>query len=612
MKWIILDVHLARSFDEWVSDVITNVRHFEQAHSKVYAVIMNKLWELLFQGLDSNNNYSVLKVYGTLSKLVENYKVRFADSMPSGRTLFDELTGIIDSEHEANFKVEESAKLFQRHIDGNVDKNDDVIINILNILFLTLRCLSDDNEEKYVIVFDNFERFIAKDELHNIDVNAIRVLLISYVRRINKLGNCHRHHFKFLLAVRDSTARMCGIRLHSSDSLSSDLDLSGWYDTQSVINLKKQWYIDNNIPLTESDIVEQIIGDLRTCPNHRLTGLKLFIDPLFNDNKRLIVDFIGSMIENPLNSKWKNMYIQLWKSNTPMSRFMARSIIRGMILYELESLSDKLFEHLQTYHSNNENSGIGDARKILTILFNNIQNGNANEMPLSLVLSELFHVTDIQAIWNDEVYAQAVGSVSEILFYMNSYNRRENDWLQFIDLQIKGNSCSIVAEDADKFKQILGNNMENCFIHLMPGGRAYLMYIVASFEFFSLRYTQNYSPLFTLIPTPEKIMQYESTEAIPCYYVIKRVTKYAIKCIKSLKNGEDSIKLHIGNSATGIYHYERIINQHISYVSSFVTYVRNVFCSSSEINDVVKNKYEDLLVEIENQLNKYKTYMLQK
>lgn len=607
-----MDVHLARSFDEWVSDIITNVCHFEQAHSKVYAVIMNKIWELLFQGLDSNNNYSVLKVYTTLSKLVENYKIRFSDSLPSGRALFDELAEIINSEHEMYFKVEESAKIFQRHIDGNVGKNDDVIIYILNILLLTLRCLSDDIEEKYVIVFDNFERFIAKDELRNNDVNSIRLLLISYIRRINKLGNCQRHHFKFLLAVRDSTARMCGIRLHSSDSLSSDLDLNGWYDTQSVINLKKQWYIDNQIPLTESDIIEQIIGDLRTCNDHTLTGLKLFIDPLFNDNKRLIVDFIGSMIENPINNKWENMYIQLWNENTSRSRFMARSIIRGMILNELEKLPDKLFEHLKTYSSNNENSGIGDARKILTILFNNIQNGNANEMPLGLVLSELFHVSDIQAIWNNEVYAQAVKSVSEILFYMNSYNRRENDWLQFIDLQIKGNSCDIIVEDADSFKQVLGNNMGNCFIHLMPGGKAYLMYIVASFEFFSLRYTQKYSPLFTLIPTPEKIMQYESIEAIPCFNVINRVTKYAMKCIESLRNGEDTIKLHIGNSETGIYHYERIINQHISYISSFLTYIRDMYYSPNTVSIIAKKKYEDLFSEIENQINKYKSYMFQK
>lgn len=610
-KWVILDVHLARSFDEWIPDIVTSVSHFEQAHSKVYAVIMNKLWELLFQGIDANNNFSIFQVYDTLSKLVENYKDRFANIFPSGRTLFDELVKIMDSEHEVYFKVEESAKLFQRYIDGNVNKNEDVVISILNTLLLTLRCLSDDNEEKYVIVFDNFERFIAKDELYNKDVNSIRSLLTSYVRRVNKLGNCNRNRVKFMLAVRDSTARMCGIRLHSSDSLSSDLDISGWYDTQNIINLKKQWYNQNQIPLTESDTVEQIIGDLRTCTDHSLTGLKLFIDPLFNDNKRLIVDFIGTMIEKPINAKWKRMYIALWNENTSRSRFMARSIIRGMILNELERLPDKLFEHLKTYNSHNENSGMGDARKILTILYNNIQSGNANEMPLSLVLSELFHVTDIQAIWNDEVYAKSVRSVSEILFYMNSYNRRENDWLQFIDIQIRNNSCSIIAEDSDKFKQLLGNNINNCFIHLMPGGRAYLMYIAASFEFFSLRYTKRYSPLFTLIPTPEEIMKYESTEVIPCYSVMKRVAIYAFKCIESLKHGEDTLKLHIGNSITGIYHYERIINQHISYISLFLTYVRDTYFTN-EISICVKNKYEDLFLEIEALIDKYKSYKYKK
>lgn len=607
IKWIILDIHLARSFDEWMSDIRTDVCHFEQAQSKVYGSIMNKLWELIFQGLDEKGNYSLQVVYDNLIKLSNNYKKRFANQYPSGRKLLDEICQVLESEKDIVLKVEASAKLFQKYVNGQIGTEGNGIINVMNIFLLTLRCLSDNLQKQYIIIFDNFERFISKDELYNKDVDKIRLLLTSYVKHLNQGGNIHKEHFKFAMAVRDSTARMCGVRLHASDAEASNLDLGKWYDTQDIISLKKKWYAQNQIPIENSDIVEQISGDSRTCSDQTITGLKLLIDPLFNNNKRLIIDFIGSMVELPKNEKNIQMYRSLWNENTSQSRFAARSIIRGMILNELEEKPDKLFEHLKTYSTRNNNNGMGDARKILTILYNNIHKGNENEMPLATVLSELFHKADIQKVWNDERNASKRKSISEILFFMNSYNRRENDWIQFIDLQFKMSDCDIVVEDADMLEQILSKNMKNCTIHLMPAGRAYLIYIVASFEFFSLRYVPNYAPLFTLIPTPQEIVQCP-IKSLPCYKKIESVIRYAGKCIELLQEKEDTIKLFIGNSTNGKYHYTRIINQHKAYIDAFAKYISDKYCSSDTIDEYAKDKYRFLCREITLQRDRYNKY----
>lgn len=610
IEWIILDIYRARSFVEWVADVRTDISNFEQAKSKVYGSIMNKLWELLFQGLDENGNYSLQKVNNTLSKLTKNYENYYAYQYPSGRKLLEEISVKMNSNRKGFSKIEKVAEIFQKYVNGkmvkinqNDNQNDNQIINILNILLLTVRCLFENPEKKFIIVFDNFERFISQNEIYNGDIDAIRLLLTSYIRNINEEGNVHKGHFKFVMAVRDSTARMCGVKLHVSDTEPSNLDLGEWYDIQDIISLKTKWYTENKIPVVSSELVEQIVGDSRICNDQTVTGLKLLIDPLFNSNKRLIIDFIGSMVESPNNKKWIEDYINLWNENTSHSRFAARSIIRGMILNELEGKADKLFEHLKTYSNAKVKNGIGDARKILTILYNNAQRSE-NEMSLISVLNELFNNRNIKEIWNNSIIATKRKTICEILFYMNSYNRRENDWIQFIDIQLKKSNCSIVVEDASKLEEVLSNNMENYTIHLMPAGEAYLRYIVASFEFFSLRYTQKYAPLFTLIPTPEEVSKCITVKELPCYKKIACVVKRAGDCIGIMKiRKEDTIKL--SDNRYGKYHYTRIINQHRAYIDAFAKYIKDKYCSTEDIDETVKIKYERLCREIIKQRKVY-------
>ena len=608
-KWIILDINIAKSYEEWVSDIRTDVSCFEQAMSKVYASIMNNIYKLIFEGLDENRDYSIEVIYSNLEKITSNYNTRYKGKYPSGRKLFDEICKVVISNEGIFEKVEEVAQLFRKFVSGEVGVDGKGITEVLNIFLLSLRCLSDCPDEKYIIVFDNFERFITENELYNKDIDKVRVLLNDYMKGINRDVNIHKNHFKFVMTIRDSTARMCGVRLHASDSEACNLDIGKWYDAKEIICLKKKWYDENQLSIENSDVVEQIIGDERECLDKTVTGLKLFIDPLFNDNKRLIIDFVGSMVELPSNANNIKIYKKLWDEDTSQSRFAARSIIRGMILNELkEEKRDKLFEHLKTYSGQNGNNGIGDARKILTILYNNIQKGNANEMSLTTVFSELFRSPNAEKAWKEEIKTEGRKSISEILFYMNSYNRRKDDWIQFIDIQFKKNNCNIIIENPDQLEQLLNQNLDNFTIHLMPAGKAYLMYIVASFEFFSVRYVKKYSPLFTLIPTPQEIMRYHYKE-LQCYKTIECVTRYAKKCIYILRNRrEDTIKLYINNSDEGKKHAKRIIDSHKSYIDLFVKYIKNKYCESDVFSDGIRKQYMILCNEISYLKNIYEDY----
>lgn len=86
---------------------------------------------------------------------------------------------------------------------------------------------------------------------------------------------------------------MCNVSLHSADTAPSNLDLNGWYDVDNIIQRKKEWYKKSGIVIENIDLVEQIVGDYRRCGDNTLTGLKLTLEPLFNGNKRLLIDFIG-------------------------------------------------------------------------------------------------------------------------------------------------------------------------------------------------------------------------------------------------------------------------------------------------------------------------------
>lgn len=611
INWIVLDIYDAPNTIEWMPDISTRINQFYRAQGKVYACILQKIQEEMLYGLDEDENYSIEKSIEKLEKVVNGYQNNYIKRYPSARTLFDGIKQILSETKQKQEKIAAVAKMFQEEFDGTIDKNNSEIDKALNVLLLVLLCKEEKKDVKYVLVFDNFERFIKSNELYNKDITEIRIQLDNYVERINRKGNCFREKFKFILSVRDGTARMCnGVSAHAADTAPSNLNLNGWYNVDDIIKKKKEWYRKEGIDLSNADLVEKIVGDLRQQRSDKtLTGLKLMLDPLFNNNKRLLIDFVGSMVERPDNKEALIQYEKLLNENMSKSTFAARSIIRGLVLDNIEKNKDHLFEHLKTFSAHGQYNGLGDARKILTILYNHIRNGEKNEMLVSEVLSSLFAEDNVESVWNLPEYAEKRKTISEIMYFMNSYNNRENDGIQFIEIQYKtinNKENSVIAGSASELENIITENMENCAIRLMPAGEVYLEKIVASFEFFSFRYCRTYKPLYMLVPTPDEI-RIQRPEDLACYKVICRVTEYAAKCIKTLEAGEDSIRLNIGKGE-GILHRVRIKNAHKAYIQEFASYIEQKYVkdnSAESIDVIYVNRYQQLLEKIREQLLKY-------
>lgn len=598
-EWIILDVAQAIRSICWHEDEKTVIKkeEFSSPHNKVYAIILHTIKDILFTKTDEDGDLSVDIIYDNIKKLHTNFKLKYATKHPSGSGFFNRIEKCILERGEKDNKVVKIANRCKTYFE-DLQKNrptDEAIQASLDVLTILLRCLYEE-EKKFIIVFDNIERFITKHEIYNQDVVDIRKNIISYCAEINERGRIHRGIFKFLMVVRNSTASMCGERLQSLDELSSRLDVSDWFDINDIITKKIEWYKKFNSENEIIKLIEQITGDFRVCADRTTTGLKLQIDPLFNGNTRLIIDFVGEIVELPSNKLILKKYQEYWNVNTDISKFSARSLIRGLLLKQLKD-SDNLFKHLKTYTDNSLTSGLGIARKILTILYNHQKLNNESDIPLEKIMQELLCIQDINSIWLNENNEFNRKMIAEVLFYMNSYNRRDNDWLQFIDLQYKNSKKNIVIIDENILYDMLSSDLNNFTISIMPAGIAYLQFIVASFEFFSVRYnTEQYRPLFDTIPTIDMMETCSTIKELLCYKTILLVRNKAKECIK-LMEADSSLRLFIstGKSKT---HTERIIHQHTTYLDLFMQQLQETYLGNNKIKGIVQCKFQSLLEEV--------------
>ncbi len=573
-KWVILDLDFATASVPWFGSNKTKIYgDCSSASKKIYSIILIKISEMFF-GTDADDKAEPDKICINFKNIINNYKKNIKNFYPENFELFDELSKIKITSKNTNNSVLKIAAILNNYFTLSEKEYSDSFFweKALNILLILLRCKDDDKNE-YAIVFDNLERFIANDEIYNEEINSVRRSLSSYIKPMCKKCHCHYGKFKILMAIRSSSARMATIEQHTSDELPSDMDISDWFVVDKIIIEKLRWYKNKKIEIDDASILLNIMGDIKHCKNE-LTGLKLFIDPLFNYNKRLIIDFVCKILEDSNYEEFINKYKELWGKDTQINRFAARSIVKGIVLQELDSV-DNLFKELKLYAESDEGRviGLGYCRKILTVLYND----DNKYVGLKQILSNVCGQRNIQKYLSMPEHQKDKEVISNILFYMNSYNRRENDWIQFIDIQIKNSVKSVKVKDQSELDSLIINNMDDIEIKITNAGKAYLEHIVASFEYFSFRYYKGgkYKPLFFAVPSELDLKNMKTVEDVECYRIISNVQSHAEKCINEMKRTTNiNININIGEKKKGKYHHIRIIEQHQGYIDHFVKFLK--------------------------------------
>lgn len=590
LRWVILNMSSASNTIIWLNDHMTNLSEFKLAYKKIYSSVLEYMKRCLFNVGASTDEEYCTKVTNGFEKLLNNYKEKFGSSVRFKSKFFEDICNIFVKDIEHEIIIDSIANYFANYFEQLFSSNDfeRELPSLLDIFMIFLRCINDD-DKMTVIVLDDIERFVCDDELYNEEIDDIRKAIANYSRNLDQDGNRNKNLFKFIMVIRNKTARMMGVRLQSADNLAKNLDISEWYDIDDIIDKKKSWLGSHSIAVENIVYLEFITGDCKVCSTGEVTGLQKFIEPLFNNNKRLLIDFLGKLIEKPSNKTYLDRYIELMKEDSKICRFAARSLIRGLILESLEE-EDSLFKHLIAY-KDNRTQGVGIARKILTVLYNYALD-KTYDISITNVLINIFNKNNVEEYFH--VNNPLICEIAKSLFYMNSYNRRTNDWIQFVDIQIKNEQKKLTIDTWEDLRDLICKRYRDIYLNIMSAGEAYLRDIVASFEFFSIRYTEPYEPLFTLVPSVDALKQMKVPTDIKCYKKILNISHKAFDCIESIN---DNLRLKRKQGAQGALHKDRIKQSFYDYIDKFMFMLRYK-CVDADGKEY--DGLSDLVGEIEN------------
>lgn len=611
-KWILMDVSLATEGIIIAPSICVEIPHFSLPIMKVYSILIKQIFDILIPFMAKCTYKDVEDILEGIKQILANYHKLQPENVLFHLDILDELEIILNKNVDSLVTIDNVCNFLKSYFTNFLSLDDittsfDLLSKALDILTYLTRFFYG-LDEKFVLVFDNIERFIKNHEIFNPEVEDFRKKLNGYYSNINKKNHLNCEVFKIVLALRTSINRARETRLQTSDILPNNLDLSGWFDANKIIKKRKEYFIKlkangeelNSINLEDLNWIETITSDFQVCLNGHLAGLKIFIDDFFNYDKRLIFDFLGAIIER--NGELFKKYKELWSGKYPSQKFAARSLMRSLILIELKSQG--FFENLKVCSGNNNVSGLGIARKILSILLNVKNKENRNSITLMELLKRLYRVSDLQGFFMQQGEQRKIDLI-DIIIYLNTCNRRENNWLQFIDIQYKGDNTQTRLINTSGFYLNLINNdingLADLDVSIMPAGEAFLRDVVCSFEYFSIRYNYNYEPLFSLVPNEDNL---DSVEKLECIKIINKVYQQAKNCIENIyKHESEDFKVTIGK--TNYFHYERIIKNHRDYLDRFAEYIELLNGNNKYDNLVseiyrVRDKYNEILGGIDN------------
>lgn len=345
---------------------------------------------------------------------------------------------------------------------------------------------------------------------------------------------------------------------------------------------------------------------------------------LFNNDKRVVVNILTKVLDNASNGRYLKEY-DLFRKNSyniekSYAKFAKRTIIFTLILNELKK--DGFFSNIAVEHDVDKMS-LGYARKILTILYDYKLVLNDGYMKLDDIIIMLDN-REINAVerYFVKYNRERRKTVSKVLYYMNYYDGRANNWLQFIDIQYNINQNETRIKSDKELDELIENHHENINIRITSAGIAYLFFVVYSYEYFACKssnlapreYLSNNGslpPLLCVIPSKRDILE-KNVDELLCVKILKFVSNEAIKCIEKMqkdKNGnEKTIPFRKGIHDKYIEHGERIINSHVGFIDNYIECIKQMYYEDLRVDVVFWEKFENLKSELSKMKKEYQKW----
>lgn len=623
IQWSIVDIQKSNNTINILKYPI-DIPEFNSLYCKAISSIIEVLYEELYF-IDATGRVDYRKTYKKFVDILEKYSLLFTGYYPRKEVgyFYENILPEVmnyNNEDAACIKVAEKIADYFIELFNQYANKYRIIFSICLELYLCfLRCSNPD--VRHMVAFDNFERFIGTDEIYSGQLTEFVTELRHSQNSIADNLKVLSKYYQILIFMRNTSTRMF-TPLQIADLFPHFLDLSEWFQTSKIIKKKVEWYNKNNIAINEAERLLAILSDLGPCEGI-YRGLRSKINMLFNNNKRVIIKFLTKVLERSINQEYLKIY-DLFANNDynirgDCARFAARVIIFRLILNELRS--DGFFKHIIVQKNNKENKSLGYARKILTILYDYKLQNNDSYMGFTDIIRRLYpNESNPENLYFNCNNIGKRQIISYILFYMNYYDGRTNNWLQFIDIQYNINQITQVRiSSPEELNKIIDNYFENIKIRITSSGIAYLYFIVYSFEYFSCKSihvdkkihdfgTADIPPLLCVIPSKNEIM-HKKTEELLCIKAMRIVFSEASDCIKKMEEDSNSISFRKSLGEAYKSHTSRIINSHRGYIDNFVFCMREIYKKELNNDEKFQNKFDCFVKRIEKIRDGYSLYL---
>lgn len=622
-RWKIIDIQKA-SEPIIILGQTVKIPNFKSLYSKSIASLIFNIVELLYTK-NNNGEYDFQKSADGLDRLIGNFRNIFDTYFlrKEVQSFFNNIIRVVNKRtNNARGKCIESAEQISNYI-SNLFKNNNMRekerLSIMIELYISLlKCLN--NDVRYMIAFDNFERFIGVDEIYNGQLVKFVDDLREIQNAISNAENGLKEYYQIVIFMRNTSTRMFPSQ-QSSELFAHSLDLSEWFQISKILEKKVDWYKEKSIEIDDCERLFTILNDIGGNGND-FRGLRSKLNMLFNNNKRVITRFVSKVLDRKVNCnyiiQYDNFKNNKYKINASFSKFAARIIIFRLILNELRQ--DGFFSHIIVQKNNEESTSLGYARKILSILYEYSLGNEDAYMPIEKIVEELFPNTKYAIRkYFDANNEDKRMVIAQVLFYMNYYDTRSENWLQFIDIQYNLSDLNRVRINNHKeLCSLIDENHKDISIKITNAGIAYLYFVVYSFEYFACKsiYTEkkmrefgedDLPPLLCAIPSLEEVKNINYYD-LTCMKIIKIVSTEAFSCINIMNKDTNSIGFRKDRREEFIEHKNRIINSHVGFIGNYIYVMKDIYKTELERDVYFKRKFENLVRKMEEIQNKYLLY----
>ena len=522
-----------------------------------------------------------------------------------------------------NFNYSEVYSLFEQELTIYLDKGLDELeenaylihacINALALLFLIFRFkwskVSGDRDKRFFVVVDSIEHVIGRDVIFDKDIdNIINKILVTLVKQEESLDRYRfkgklsfNDIFKLIVTCRNSTISMVSNNLDDDDYRDTySIDVSDWYSASDIVQ-KRAKYFNNVDDIENLQLINKILGyddsiqrtRLLQMHNHNKRRLFEYLCDIVKDNKALSADY-------ELLSKYMNINGAVKDS----LKFGRRNMIQGWLLSKIKETD--YFTRLKVISDDKEMpNGHFITRKILTYLEYKAALHNNDDGYVSFY--ELIH----KALNNGGNITESMyDDITDVLLALSESERDDNHWCQLVLLKYNDEGFSR-TKLKDKLKT--ASESENKYAVKITSAGKYMVNLMSSFEYFSVRYSAFYRPLFD-----SKLLNVDKVTN-----VLEKVRDCAFTCIKRIKENDDNFFKRAGCNIdynlmyempgqlrkTGdgffITHIESIIDKHISYLDAYRRYI--IICDID--NNSKKDITKKILYIIESYCDMYETVL---